>query len=343
MQLERIVVESTYTNWNRNTSIRETEYLTITKKDVEDLKTWLVSSQVSFKGFKGKVYFHKDTEFPRYKFTEYSRNNNKIVRRVKDIKNSDVVVLDTNFFIAELDKLLKNVSYYEKDIVTLTRVNKDNLPVYENKTTSMSIKRLLIGAYDGHKKVLETLIELYNTKPVLKSVSVYDLNDVVTKTANPIDSEMAENLKNLLNSNDPASIKLAMEIMTNSDFEASLFHLTILCTLYGDKIKRNPYWNSTSFTSFRNSMSRMGLQIEYLHGDVMDAIKRFFELDNKFIFEDDIDFVKKCIKDQVDEDYSFERGGFSLKNYEIVLNIDPNKIIKNTLVTEPEEELETTT
>lgn len=32
-----------------------------------------------------------------------------------------------------------------------------------------------------------------------------------------------------------------------------------------------------------------------------------------------------------------------LKNYEIVLNIDPNKIIKNTLVTEPEEELETTT
>jgi len=340
MKLERIVVESTYKNWKGLTETRETEYLTITKKEVEDLKTWLTSSQVSFKGFNGKVYFHKDTEFPRYKFTEYSRNNNKIVRRVKDIKNTDVVVLDTTYFLKELDNILKNAKYYEKDLVSKSRMNKDSLPVYENLSTSMSVKKLMYGTYNNEKKILETLVELYNTKNTLKTVSVYELTDVLTKTNNPIDSEMSGNLKNLLNSNDEASIKLAMEIMTNSDFESSLFHNILLCSLYGAKMRQNSYWNSTAFKSFRNNMDRMGLTIEYLHNDTMDAVQKFLSIDNKFIFEQDIDFIKKCVKSEIDAQYSMSNTGFELINYEVKLNLDPNKIIKNTPTTEPKEELE---
>lgn len=332
MKLERIVIVKNTTDWRGRPETQEREYITITKKEIEDLRTWLVSSQVSLKGFKGKLYFHKDVEFPRYKFTEYSRNNNKIVRRVRDIKNADVVVMDTNYFIPQLDQILKDADYYSKELLGKGVTNSNNLPVYTDVTDqnkSMAIKRCCYGAYDNRRLVLETLVELYNTKQNLKSVSVYELNDVITKTGCSIDSEMSENLKNLLNSNDPASIKLAMEIMTNSDFEASLFHIVLLCSLFAQKMINNSYWNSTAFKSFRNNMERLSLNIEYLRGNTtIDAIEKFFSLDNKFIFEEDIDFVKKLIKEEVDGQYSLDSTGFEITGYEINLKLDPNKIIK---------------
>lgn len=342
MQLERIVLETNHKDWGNKPYTRETEYVAITKKEVEDLKTWLTSSQVSFKGFQGKVYFHKDTEFPRYKFTEYSRNNNKIVRRVKEIKNADVIVLDINRFLPHLDRLLKNVEHFEKEIVSKTTFNKDGLPMYIEKQSSMAVKKMLIGSYNHEKHVLETLTELYNKKNTLKFVSVYELTDTLTKTGTPIDTEMANNLKNLFNSNDDASIKLAMEIMTNADFESSLLHITLLCTTYRSKIVHNSYWNSTAFKSFRNNMNRLELQIEYLQGDTMDSLQKFLSVPDKFVFEDDIDFIKKCIKEEVDSTYNLERTGFELTHYDIKLNLDPNKIIKNKPEETKQEEVEST-
>lgn len=340
IKLEDVVVE--YTNsWNKN--VFYNYYKVITKEDVEELKNWLKGSVVKFNGNNGKVFFHTDTEFPRYKFTEYSRNNNK-VRRVKKAISADVIVLDVDRYV----KILESIeSFMQKKYYITGKKSNDGLyDLYQETTgSSCTIEGYVLNKYyNEHINTLEILIELYNNNNQLKSVKIQDLNEVITKNSNPITVEMSEQIDRLLSSHDNETVKLGMEFLTNCDFEASLFHIILLCGKHGGKMKSNPYWNSTSFKTFRDVLLTKNVNVEYLRGNnSIKSVETFLALKgNKYLYEDDVEYIKNCIKQELDEQYTFDTCGYIIKNYQIELNIDQSKIIKLDQEGENKEEVDVT-
>lgn len=311
------------------------------KNDLETLKTWLSTTVVPFKGFAGKIYFAKTTEFPRYKFADYSRNNNQIVRRVRDIDNSDAVVIDTTEYIDVIKTGLRNLNNWS--LVELD-YNGTGQSSYVNST--LALGQDYYRPYSEHNqdyKQLEFLTWLYSNflKKNFKIINVQDLSQNLGKQYEAINVTKAEQLARLFDSKSMDDVKLAMEVMTNCDLEASYFHSALLFGKYGrNEMRVNNYWNSTSFRTFRNAFDGLGLNCESLWGQTpLRVTESYLKLPNKFIFEEDIEYVKKLVTEFVEENYKFETVGFKLNNYDIELNVDPSKVIKSTVidaVSEPE-------
>ena len=87
--------------------VRDYDQTIILKSDIEELYKF-IQNKVSLKSFKGKVVFLQYTTFPRFKLTEYSKKNNKIVRTIKN-STADAVIID----VEDVKAMLKSL-YYQK-------------------------------------------------------------------------------------------------------------------------------------------------------------------------------------------------------------------------------------
>lgn len=308
----------------------------IIEDDLKTLKAWLDTTVVPFKGFSGKLFFHKTTQFPRYKFTEYSRNNNKLVRRVRDIDNSDAVIIDVDTHINNVNNMLNSIKNYTiiNNAHNLPQHTQTGEPCYVKDDSGLTKGNVTRGEFSNSHINIDFLCWLYNnwTKKNFKIISVYDLNQNLGKQYEAVNASKSEQLGRLFQSKSNDDIKLAMEVMTNCDLEASYFHVALLFGKYGNAMRNISYWNSTSFKAFRSNVDNLGLNCESLiRMQTLDIVEEYFTLENKFIFEEDIHFVKALIKEDVEKSYNFETTGFKLNNYEIELKIDPTKIIKHVV------------
>lgn len=322
----------------------------ISSGDLDILKTWYESNIISFKGFNGKVFFSPLTTFPRYKFTEYSRNNNQIVKRVRDLANSDIVVIDTNKFSKSFNIGSPKIFQKITDSCTDTDPKYLGLPVYITVSTISAYceEGYNLNMYSAFEE-LKFLVHLYNNKNSIKLVSVSEVNTEINKQYQTINSVLARSLNLLLGSDDVANVKLGMEMITNVDIEASLLHLMILSSTNNIRIRDNDYYSSTNFKSFRNKLCELSKKVDfkYFNGEsIINNIKEFLSMDNKFIQEEDVDYCYKLIEEELREQFKLEEDGFVLDKFTIKLNIDPNKIIKkhidvvenNQYILETEEE-----
>jgi len=286
----------------------------LSKTDLLTLKGWLTSSVIPFKGFQGKVLFQKELKFPRYKFTQYSREVNTLVRRVKSISNADAIVMDVEYYMSLLEKCEKNMESY-------------------NASFKEDPKGVNVGFLESHflrfLNSIQILEQLYKDIKNLKIISAFDLNAILGQEYSTIDKIKLEQLSKLFNSGTPENVKLAMEIMTNCDFEPSLFYICLLFNKYGELIRRNQYWYSTSFSAFRNALDKTELAYENFHRfETMQVVEKFLLLPNKFILESDVDYIKHLVQEEIKNKYNMEDTGFELTISDIKLNLDPSKIIK---------------
>lgn len=67
--------------------------------------------------------------------------------------------------------------------------------------------------------------------------------------------ELATNIVELLKSNDPSNVKMAMEFMANADWTVNEIYLQYIFHKYWDYMRSNDYAKSISFSGFINSLS----------------------------------------------------------------------------------------
>ncbi len=328
-------------------SVNFQDYEIISNADVKLLEAF-INNKVNLKSFKGKVVFLQDTTFPRFKLTEYSKKNNKIIRTIKD-SSADAVILD----IEQVKESLKNLpewiflpnndavdSYqrtwynssgqYSKDAIRGRQI-KDNQDYYSRRTNFDQIQHLL---------------NLYNNYPNIKIITVQDLTQEVTSDYEAISADWAEKLDPLLGSSDQDAVKLGMTLMTNANFEDSLIYSMLLCNKHKQNMYRNPYFNAVNFKNFRNRLKTAGwgqLENSYHTQSEVEVVQDFLKMKDKQIFKSNIVFIEKLVRDDINEDLSFASKGYKLEpDFKIVLNIDPSRIIDDEVqeVYETSEEIE---
>ncbi len=312
------------------------EHNFISESDVNVLKDWIKNSLVPFSNFKGKVLFLKDTTFPRYKFTEYSRNNNQIVKRVKEGKNADAIIIDSKEYLNYLNNLNSYYRYYQK--IAETGPNKEETQVYievSDDKAPYTVHGRTFGIYYRKEiNYLKNITTAYQNFSSLKLINVFDVQDCISKDYTPINKEYSTQIDTLLASTDPQNVKLGMEILTNCDIEASLLYIMMLSNKhYYQRMRGNMYTTSTAWKSFVNTLSSFGVHMNsFTSGNSPETIlQQFLMLKNKMIFEEDVQYVKEEVKDYINKLYNFDTTGFTLENFNVSLKIDQDKIIKKDI------------
>ena len=311
----------------------------ILKSDIEELYKF-IQNKVSLKSFKGKVVFLQDTTFPRFKLTEYSKKNNKIVRTIKN-STADAVIID----VEDVKAMLKSL-YYQKYVP----INAANLTYQRTgyyNTNDKLVPDTVVGLpiddnnyysrdYQRNKNQIEHLIELYNNYPNIKIITAQDLTQEVSQDYEAITADWAEKLDPLLGSPDMDSVKLGMTFMTNANFEDSLLYNMLLYNKHIQRIQSNPYFNTVNFKSFRDRLHNVG----YLSGHYgaqqleIDVVKQFLKMKDKNIYKSQVAFVEKLVRDNILSTFTYEQTGFKLDpDFKIKLNIDPSRIIDDELET----------
>lgn len=320
MKLKDIVIES-----NSGSSYKYyNSYRFLSSVDIQTLKDWVTNSLIPFSTFKGSVLFLKDTTFPRYKFTEYSRSNNQIVKRVREVKNADAVIVNVNAYKQFLEDIRPSI------IQKISEEHGDTKkPLYLHVTANQAFCEEGCLVY-GNNNFLENIIDNYNNYNHLKILSVFDVQDHLSKQYSPIDKARADDLDKLLGSTDKESVKLGMEIMTNSDIEGSLLYIMLMCNKHWYNMRFNQYTASTNWKAFRKTLESFGLYQHHIEGNnsIDQTIKNFLTLKNKFIMEDDIPYIKSCISEEVERTFNFSSTGFKINIQSIDLQLDEDKIIK---------------
>lgn len=319
--------------------VRDYDQTIILKSDIEELYKF-IQNKVSLKSFKGKVVFLQDTTFPRFKLTEYSKKNNKIVRTIKN-STADAVIID----VEDVKAMLKSL-YYQKYVP----INAANLTYQRTgyyNTNDKLVPDTIVGLpiddnnyysrdYQKNKNQIEHLIELYNNYPNIKIITAQDLTQEVSQDYEAITADWAEKLDPLLGSPDMDSVKLGMTFMTNANFEDSLLYNMLLYNKHIQRIQSNPYFNSVNFRSFRDRLHNVG----YLQGTYgsqqleIDVVKQFLKMKDKNIYKSQVAFVEKLVRDNILDTFTYEQTGFKLDpDFKIKLNIDPSRIIDDELET----------
>jgi len=319
--------------------VRDYDQTIILKSDIEELYKF-IQNKVSLKSFKGKVVFLQDTTFPRFKLTEYSKKNNKIVRTIKN-STADAVIID----VEDVKAMLKSL-YYQKYVP----INAANLTYQRTgyyNTNDKLVPDTVVGLpiddnnyysrdYQRNKNQIEHLIELYNNYPNIKIITAQDLTQEVSQDYEAITADWAEKLDPLLGSPDMDSVKLGMTFMTNANFEDSLLYNMLLYNKHIQRIQSNPYFNTVNFKSFRDRLHNVG----YLQGTYgsqqleIDVVKQFLKMKDKNIYKSQVAFVEKLVRDNILSTFTYEQTGFKLDpDFKIKLNIDPSRIIDDELET----------
>jgi len=319
--------------------VRDYNQTIILKSDIEELYKF-IQNKVSLKSFKGKVVFLQDTTFPRFKLTEYSKKNNKIVRTIKN-STADAVIID----VEDVKAMLKSL-YYQKYVP----INAANLTYQRTgyyNTNDKLVPDTVVGLpiddnnyysrdYQRNKNQIEHLIELYNNYPNIKIITAQDLTQEVSQDYEAITADWAEKLDPLLGSPDMDSVKLGMTFMTNANFEDSLLYNMLLYNKHIQRIQSNPYFNTVNFKSFRDRLHNVG----YLQGTYgsqqleIEVVKQFLKMKDKNIYKSQVAFVEKLVRDNILSTFTYEQTGFKLDpDFKIKLNIDPSRIIDDELET----------
>ena len=274
----------------------------------------------------------KDVTFPRYKFTDYGKNNNNIVQTTRTAAYADAVVIDvkewisalkTKFYIHTLQHIGVTVDEKNEYIKFVDDVDLQSAPNLNEYVVAHS-------HYGKNKNILETIVQAYNEFAGTKILNVFDLNSVINGQNGPMTSDVAEQLTQLLKSSDKETVKLGMEMMTNYDLESSLLHIMLMASQAGNNFRYHDYWSSVNFKAFREKFRQIaGTYVENLAGDDPNSVlQRFLTNDKSFVLEEDLPYIKSVISEQIKGTFSLSYNGFILNSFDFDLNIREDQIIR---------------
>ena len=220
-----------------------------------------------------RIYFLPGVNVPRVKFKNLC--DEKGIRTVRDASKANIFVANNNSYSKVLDN---NWNYKVKtdDFKALIEMNEFN-----SKLDSFHYKKIadalefyvedyvytdrptaaLITTYVNHKKdfrinsksiyyVREEYAELINA---ISGLTVYDEGSIIDQLngddAAVIDDQIYKQLSTMLDSSDNDNKILAMEVMANCKYSASLVHLMMLFYNHGNTIYNMPTKNHVNFKS----------------------------------------------------------------------------------------------
>lgn len=288
----------------------------ILKEDYETLVQYY-SQIVPMQGTSGKYCINHGLVYPRYKirasFEIYNQANPVNKRALaKNEGYADYVVVPAKDILEVLSKgtLGKNTAQqdcYKFVYIPNSRLN--TLKIAISHYNSINYNRPIIDFKDFTQ-------------------NLEDLKERLT-------IDKASYLVDLLNG-DEASVKLAMESLTNYDTKRSLIAILYILSK-GKKIRLNDYFNSTAFKSFRNKMMEITkVTVEY-----------WLNMDFNRIYKnlaDEVDLKKVTL---TMSEYSFIRAEMhqycmdiatnsgvtlNLKEEDVILGFSPENIIPDEVV-----------
>ena len=138
--------------------------------------------------------------------------------------------------------------------------------------------------------------EYIETKDLYKYIYKYEGNQEMFKSCNE-----------LFKSNQDSNIKMAMEFMSNANWEGNKIYLVELFNLYGSSFLRNPYKNSISFKGFLTSLDfeykNIGLYKGYQYKEYCENEEHHQWVHDKYSeeFRRDVYQLAKLAKINIDE------------------------------------------
>lgn len=218
-----------------------------------------------------KIYFMPEVNIPRVKFKNLAFE--KKVRAVRDVENANIIFANKNtiykitttksnyvvttdqfkelmtqsWFTDKLDTKYKNairdaLEFYTFDKIFVDRVIANLFTKDKDFTDSMDYETLLIPD-DGYADILEHC----------KGKMIFDEGGVVDllngEAASVIDADMFNQLSIMFNSSDTDNHILAMEIMANCKYNASLPHMLLLFKEFSQKMYSCHTRNHVNFKS----------------------------------------------------------------------------------------------
>jgi hypothetical protein len=249
-----------------------------------------------------KIYFMPGVNVPRVKLKDLILKDGIKVVRNPDEANIIISATDTipkissrfwsyplpvsilKLYVEKMNDVLDHkyieditsaLEFYTKDTVlcdwaTLRNISDSDLPMYQDLIKLPEYDTLSALSGDYFYKIDEDYKELYdkvkNTKHIHETCLLEILNgpDAVV-----IDTEMYEQLKQMLASSDNDNHVLAMEIMANCKYKESILHLEMLFFLYADTMYSKSSRNHVNFKSLLSYLEKTNS----MHTKIDDIVK----------------------------------------------------------------------
>lgn len=283
----------------------------------EDLFTIEKKEYVPVNG--DRIYFLPGVNVPRVKFKNLC--DEKGIRTVRDATKANIFVannnsysklLDTNWnykvkteefkalldmseFNSKLDsfhyqKILDALEFYTEPYVYTDRPTTFLITTYVKKKSNFT--------YSNSERIYyikEDYIDIVNT---LNGLTIYDEESIIDQLngddAAVIDDQIYKQLSTMLDSSDNDNKILAMEVMANCKYSASLVHLMMLFYYHGSTIYGMP---TKQHVNFKSLLSWLDLTPGSPHVDIDDTVKILKEKGQ--LTPDKLDKVLSYIKDDV--------------------------------------------
>jgi hypothetical protein len=265
-----------------------------------------------------RIYFLPGVNVPRVKFKNLC--DDKGIRTVRDVAKANIFVANNSSYSKMLDSnwnykvktddfraLLEMTEFnskldsfhYQKIVDTLEFYVEDY--VYTDRPTAT-----LIYVYVKNKKqinlnsekiyyVKEEYAEIINT---ISGITIYDEETIIDQLngddAAIIDDQIYKQLSTMLDSSDNDNKILAMEIMANCKYSASLVHLMMLFYKHGNAIYN---MHTKNHVNFKSLLSWLDITAGNPHIDMDSAVKIL--RDKGQLTPDKLDKVLGYIQDDV--------------------------------------------
>jgi hypothetical protein len=267
-----------------------------------------------------RIYFLPGVNVPRVKFKNLC--DDKGIRTVRDVAKANIFVannssyskiLDSNWnykvktndfkallemteFNSKLDsfhykKIVDTLEFYVEDYVYTDRPTATLIYAYVKKkmqlTATINSERIYY--------VREEYAEIINT---ISGLTIYDEETIIDQLngddAAVIDDQIYKQLSTMLDSSDNDNKILAMEIMANCKYSASLVHLMMLFYKHGNAIYN---MHTKNHVNFKSLLSWLDITAGNPHIDMESAVKIL--RDKGQLTPDKLDKVLGYIQDDV--------------------------------------------
>lgn len=274
----------------------------IDKKELEDFRNYIKSKYVnSTENILKKNIYIQDKSILQSKLREHF----SIKRRVED---AEIVVIEDFLFV---QGNFRTFCFWDH---TLRKTVYDESKIEFSNT----------NRYKSADIVTPFFEEIMNLKENQKVIFVKDIYKYLYKYE--VNLDFYNQCNNLLNSKNPLNTKLAMELMTNANWENDMVYLAELYNKYGQTSMRIDYRTSISFKGFETTYKpKLGL-VATLNNSLRQpaAYIRYCTKPEHF------DFVNSIYKQEFETALNglFNSYNITVKNLEYNINYDVRQELK---------------
>lgn len=244
-----------------------------------------------------KVFFLPGIDFPRFKLSEYGKNNN--IRRTINISSASIIVIYGDLVEKFFEKYFTWNLFENKNIISKNglgnlykRDDKENRSYYN---LSRNIDKYLQFSSNTDFEFLKLILYMQANPSKYKIITSDDLLNIVNTQSLILDKALFDNLDSMLASTDANSHNLALETICNTNYEKSIVKVLLLLTKhYNNAIAYSNYKNTVNFRTLERFISSIGFNF---YGNTYDT--QIIEIINKFKYTTLDNSDQEAIRDSV--------------------------------------------